>query len=304
MFKRFWLLSLLAIPLGLSTAWGQVTLVRKPIEGAEYKERTTVKLDQKLTLGGQDASTAATTVVEQKTSIGKREADGKLSMVLATEIRSSDITLPGGVKIKFDAANPDSKDDKSDNPLYEIIRDKLKANAKSSITLILDKDDKILDIQGVKPESGVSPDDLKQDYEESLKLLPTKAVKKGDTWEQDVKMNLGQGQMFTLKRKFTYEGESFKSTVSSSRKLHKITAVDSAVEYWVKEGGGFPGKVTKSELKIADSKHTLLYDPALSRIAESTSTLRVSGPIGLSIMGVELGGDLDLTMESKEEEIK
>jgi hypothetical protein len=303
MFARSFLTAAIAALILASPAWAQVTLTRKLVEGSEHKSKITVKIDQKLTLGGQDAGTNATTVVEQKTSIGKRDAEGKLTLKASTELKTSDLALPGGIKVKFDSANPDAKGEGAGNPLYDVILDRLKANAKNDISVVFGKDNKVVEVQGLKPESGASEDDVRAEFDEQDKSLPKQPVKKGDTWEAEVKANLGQGQTMTFKRKFTYEGESLRGTVNSTRKLEKITAVDSEVVYSVKEGGAFPGKVTKSELKVADSKHTMFFDPALGRFVDETSKVQVVGPIGLSIMGVEIGGDLDLTMETKSEEV-
>lgn len=297
-------LFVLSAALGLASAsWGQTTLVRKYVEGAAYQSRVAVNIDQKLTLGGQDAGTKANNIVEVKTSIGKRDAEGKLPISISTSLKSAEIALPGGVKIKFDAANPDAKEEVPGNPLYEIVRDRIKANANTTMEITLDKDDKVFEIKGLKPEAGASEEDVKLEFEEEARQLPGKPLKKGDTWEAEVKANLGQGQLMTFKRKFTYEGETFKSTVNSTRKVEKITAVDSEVTYSIREGGAFPGKVTRSELKVAASKHTLLFDPAQGRFIKVASKVQVTGPIGISIMGVELGGDLDLTMEFKSEEV-
>ncbi|MGI8980576.1 MAG: DUF6263 family protein [Pirellulaceae bacterium] len=301
MLKRLYLCSLLLLLIG-STAFGQVTLVRKYNEGDSFTSKNTVKTDQKLTIAGQDGSTTSSTVVDQKVSVGKKDADGKLSLTVDTNILSSEIGLPGGVKIKFDGKNPDAKDDAAGNPIAELVRDRLKANAKMSMTIVLGKDSTVTDVQGIKPGSEINLEDIKTEFAEQLKVLPNKPLKKGDTWEHETKLNLGQGQIFTLKRKYTYEGETSKSTVNATRKVHKITAVDSAVTYSAKDG---PFKVTKSELKVDESKHTILFDAEAGRDIESSSTIRVSGKIGLSVNNMELDGDLDLTMSSNEvEEIK
>lgn len=301
MLRRLFLFSL-SLSLISSTTLAQVTLTRKFNEGDVYTSKTTVKTDQKLTIAGQDGSTSSNTVLEQKTSVGKRDADGKLSLTIDTNILSSEIGLPGGIKIKFDGKDPEAKNDAAGNPLAELVWDKIKANSKMTTILVLGKDNAVTDVQGIKPESGISPDDVKSEFAEQFKTLPTKPIAKGDTWEQEVKANLGQGQIFTLKRKYTYEGEEAKSTVTSTRKVHKITAVDSAVTYSAKEG---PFKVTKSDLKVDDSKHTILYDAEAGREIESSSTLRVSGKIALSVNNMELDGDLDLTLSTKKvEEIK
>ncbi|MBC7852616.1 MAG: hypothetical protein IAF94_04195 [Pirellulaceae bacterium] len=301
MLKRLYLFLLPLLLMG-STAFGQVTLVRKYNEGESFTSKNTVKTDQKLTIAGQDGGTTSSTVVEVKISTGKKDTDGKLDLKVDTNILSSEIGLPGGVKIKFDGKNPDAKDDTAGNPIAELVRDRIKSNAKMSMTIILGKDSTVVDVQGIKPGSEINPEDIKSEFVEQLKVFPNKPLKKGDTWEHETKLNLGQGQLLTLKRKYTYEGETSKSTVNATRKVHKITAVDSAVTYSSKDG---PFKVTKSELKVDESKNTMLFDLAAGREIESSSMIRVSGKIGLSVNNMELDGDLDLTMSSNEvEEIK
>jgi hypothetical protein len=300
MLKRFCLFALLLLFLG-STALGQVTLVRKLNEGDSYKTRTTVKSDQKLTIAGQDGGTTSNSVVEQKTAVGKRE-DGKLPVTVETNLISSEIGLPGGVKIKFDGKNPDAKVDTGGNPIAELVLDKIKANAKSTTTVVLDKDYKVLDVQGIKEGSGVDAQDVKDEFAEQVKTFSDKPVSKGDSWEREIKLNLGQGQLLTVKRKYTYEGETSKSTIDSTKKVHKITAVDSAATLSAREGGAF--KFTKSELKVDESSNTILFDPQAGRSIDVSSKLRISGKLTLSINGMDLGGDLDLTMSSHVEEIK
>lgn len=299
MLKRLGVISLPLLLIG-STAFGQVTLSHKFTEGESYKTKTTVKTDQKLTIAGQDGGTTSNTVLEQKTTIGKKDAEGKLPVTVETNLLSSEIGLPGGIKVKFDGKNPDAKDDAA-NPLAELIRDKIKANAKMSTTIVLGKDNAVVDVQGIKPGSDVNPDDIKEQFAEQLKTLPNKPLKKGDTWEQEVKMNLGGGQIFTLKRKYTYEGETSKSTVNSTRKVQKLTAVDSSVVYSLNAP---TAKVTKSNLKVADSKLTILFDPEVGRAIETNSLLHITGQFTINSMGADAEGDLDLTMNSQVEETK
>lgn len=301
MLRRFYLLTLPLVLMGTAT-FGQVTLVHKFTEGESYKVKTTVKADQKLTIAGQDGGTTSNTSLELKMSAGKRDADGKLPLTMETNILSSEIGLPMGIKIKYDSKNPDAKDE-GGNEVTDLIREKIKASAKMSTTIILGKDNQVLEVQGIKPGSDVNPDDIKEEFAEQAKTFPNKPLKKGDTWEREAKVNLGSGQFFTVKRKYTYEGETTKSTVNSTRKVHKITAVDSDAKFSIKEGGALPFKVTKSELKVDESKNTILFDLEAGRSIESNSNLRVSGKIGLSFNNMPIDGDLDLTMKSQVEEV-
>lgn len=301
MFARPFLTAAFAALVLASPAWAQVTLTRKLPEATEYTSKVNVKTDQKLLLGGQNLGTSANNVAEIKTTIGKRDDQGQLPVTVATELKSVELTLPGGVKLKFDPAKPDDLGDAAGNPIAEILRDRLKASIKTTFTFTLDKDNKVLKVEGVNPALGASEEDVKQNFAEQMKPLADKAIKKGDTWEDEVSANLDQGQVMKFKRKYTYEGETFQSTVNSTRKVEKITAVDQAVEYSVREGGAF--KVTKSDLKVTESQHTILFDPALGRPIEVSSKVRMTGPIGISANGIDLNGDLDLTLETKSEEV-
>lgn len=298
---RIWLSVAFAALVVTFPAVAQTTLTRKLPEGSQYTSKFSIKTDQTLLLAGQNFGTSANNSAEIKTTIGKRDGEGQLPVTIATELKSVELTLPGDIKLKFDPAKPDDLGDAAGNPIAEIIRDRLKASIKTNLSFTLGKNNQVVKVEGVNPELGASEDDAKQQFADQIKPLSDKAVKKGDTWEQDVSTNLEQGQVMKFKRKYTHEGDAFKSTVTSTRKLQKITAVDTAVEYTVKEGGAF--KVTKSDLKIADSQHTILFDPELGRAIESASKVRMTGPIALSINGMELAGDLDLTIETKSEEV-
>jgi len=300
MSKRLFAFSL-PILLLASTTMGQVTLVHKVTEGDTYKVKSTVSTEQKLTLAGQDLGTTSQSSLEQVTTVGKRGADGKLKLTLDNTILTTEISLPGGVKIKFDSKDKDPKET-SGNPVAQIVFDKVKENAKTSTTLVLDKGNKVLDVEGLKPGADATPEAIKDEFAEQFQRFPDKPISKGDTWERDIKMNLGQGQVLAVKRKYTYEGETEKSTVDSTRKVHKITAVDTSALLTTRDGAAF--KFSKSDLKVDDSTNTLLFDPQVGRAIEVNSKVRISGKLTLSINNMDLDGDLDLTLATKVEEIK
>lgn len=289
MFKR---ISCLALPLLALAAvgFGQVTLSPKMNEGETYKSKISIKSDQKGTLGTRGLDSNSQTVVEQKTTVGKRGEDGKLTITKETNMLKADITLPRGIKVKFDAANPNAKAEPSEGDIAELILGQIRDNAKKTLTLVFGKDNQL-----------ESPAEAKEAIAQELATIPKKELKKGDTWEQQIKMNIPGGQLFTLKRKYTYEGETSKSTVDSTRKVHKITAVDSDIVYSLMVP---TAKVSKSDLKVADSKVTILFDPELGRQIETSSLLHITGKFTISSMGVDEEGDLDLTMSNTSEEIK
>ena len=271
-----------------TTAFGQVTLSHKINEGETYKTKITIKTDQKLLLGTMNRNNAQTVTVEQKSTVGKRGEDGKLTLTWETAMLTADIKLPEGMKVKFDAANPDAN--AAEGEVAKQILSQIRDNPKNSVKLVFDKKNEL-----------ESPAEAKEPLAQQLAAIPTKSIKKGDTWEQQIKMPLEGGQLFTFKRKYTYEGETSKSTVDSTRKVHKITAVDSDIVYSLT----IPmAKVSKSDLKVADSKFSILFDPEAGRAIETSSLLRITGKFTISSMGVDEEGDLDLTLSNLAEEIK
>ena len=82
------------------------------------------------------------------------------------------------------------------------------------------------------------------------------------------------------------------------RTLDKISATTTSVVYALDPDPNAPFTVTKSELKIASSKGELLFDREKGQFVSNTASMRIVGDMTFSIMGMELPGKLDLTMES------
>jgi hypothetical protein len=159
-------------------------------------------------------------------------------------------------------------------------------------------------VSGLKAESGTSPEDVKAALQQAIDRYPRETVKPGDQWEREIVMPLGEGQLFTLKRKFTYVGPEIRSTVASTRKLEKVTVTTESLQYSIRPTSGIPGKVTKSDLKVDSGETILLFDPQKGRTVSSADKMHVTGSLTLNIMNVELGGDLDLTMDMRSEEVE
>lgn len=301
MFVRRLGLSLLFVAVCTTAASADVVLKRKFADGTRLKSREAVKVKQSLVLGGNDLGTESNTEVVSQSTYGQRTADGKLTVT--TEIASikSDMKLPGGVSVRFDSDQPDAKPEGS---VAQFVVDALRKTAGATLTYHLDRANRVQSVEGV-PEGGLQrdPEDVKQEFQRGIDLLPEKPLKPGDAWEKEVKQDLGQGQVFTFQRKFEYVGQVAQfPTVKDSKQLDKVTATDTSVTYSTREGTG-AFKVTKSELKVESSEHTYLFDREAGRILSSQNKLHVKGPIGLSVANMDLSGDLDLTMEVSSEEV-
>ena len=59
-----------------------------------------------------------------------------------------------------------------------------------------------------------------------------------------------------------------------------------------------PLKMTKSDLKIESSDGTILFDREAGCVVEAKGKTQIKGSMTFSIQGMELPGELDLTMEN------
>jgi hypothetical protein len=297
-------LRLLAVLTGVallaSTATAETKLVPKFQDGTSYKTKETIKTRQSLKLGGQSMDTAANTVIVSESKIGQRNAEGDLTVESTYTEVVSEITLPGGKKVTYNSTTGEGK---SDDPNFEIVLEKLKGMKGMTFTAVLDKDNRVKDIRGIPADAGASPEEVKTAMQNNLDRYPAEAVNPGDTWKREMVVPLGQGQIFNIKRTYKYVGPETRSTVTSTMKLEKITATTDDISYSIGPNSAIPGQVTKSELKSTASETTIYYDPAKGRTIESRDKLHVTGAIALTIMGVELAGDLDLTMDVTSEDV-
>ena len=301
MFVRRLSLSFVFLALCSVAASADVVLKRKFADGTKVKSHEAVKVKQSLTLGGNDLGTESNTEVVSQITYGERTAEGNLAVITKIESIRSDLKLPGGVSLHFDSDKPDAK---PENTVAQFVLDALRKTAGSTITYHLDRDNRVQSVEGV-PEGGLQPDpeNFKEEFQREIDLLPEKPFKPGESWEKELKQDLGQGQVFTFQRKFEYVGQVAQfPTVRDSKQLDKVTATDASVTYSTRDGTG-AFKVTKSDLKVESSEHTYLFDREAGRMVNSRSKLHVKGPLTLSVANMDLSGDLDLTMEISSKEI-
>jgi hypothetical protein len=172
------------------------------------------------------------------------------------------------------------------------------------LTYHLDKENQLDSIDGIVEGTGLNVDNLKTDYKQGQEMFPAEPVKPGDTWERTEEMNLGEGQVFVLKRKYEYVGTTPKSpTVKDSPLLDKITATDTSVEFAIK-GPAAAALTVKSDLKVESSKHTFLFDREQGRVVNRQVDLKVAGTITIVANGMELPGMLEVSLESRREELE
>jgi hypothetical protein len=136
-----------------------------------------------------------------------------------------------------------------------------------------------------------NPEVMKKAMERANDFLPSEPVKKGETWERFSEMNLGSGQTMSFRTRYEYEGTIEKEGTT----FEKISGTALDVTFAI--NGNPMLQVTKSELKILNSKSTYLFDQTLGAVSSSTSKMQIAGPLTLVINGMELPGKVDLTIE-------
>jgi hypothetical protein len=291
-------LGLLTLVVATTSTFAQVTLERKYIEGTKAVVQSEQKTTQTLTLNGMNIDTKSTMFVVATSTIGNRDADGKLKIEEKVDTLQGEITFPGG-SIQFDSANPDKK---QDNPLLEGISDALRTAYRLVKTTTLDKKNEVVDVtlpdgefEKLTEESKayLGKDALKKQAEQASSFLPSEPVKKGDTWERSTDANLGGGQTMAFRIKYECAG----TVEENGQKLDKIVGKPFEVTYSTDPNGQF--QVTKSEFKITESDNVYLFDRDRGHVVSHTSKMKIVGPLTLSIGGMTFDGNLDLVLEEK-----
>jgi len=295
--------TLLALCLA-SVAAAQTQLAFKHNEGTSATE-TTTKVRQTLSIAGMDVATEALATATTRQTVGKRMPDGTVRMEEKTEAMAITVALPGGVKVEFDSRKPDAA--KSDVPQLQGLVDTWKILSGASYTYVLDKNGKVTAVEGTQKvidtappaaaaavKDALNPDKLRKQANQGFGVLPDGAVKKGDKWSRTETVELGAGQSLTFQTFYEYQGQVEKG----GKTLEKIGIFHSGVKYDVAPNEMIPFTVTGSDLKVESSSGTVLFDPALGDVVENSSTVRITGPLTLSINGLELPAKVDVTLEN------
>jgi uncharacterized protein DUF6263 len=307
MLRRVAVASMIMLAGIASVAQAQVKLEIKHREGTKAKVQSLSKTHQILSLNGMDIETSSEESATVRSSVGTRRADGTLPIELKIESLRAQINLPGNMVISFDSANPPEKKDES--PLGFLI-DLFKVLAGSSYTMILDKQDKIVAVEGTQQvldkagalnpmalellKNRMDVEHIKRTYEVEAGVFPSILVRPGETWEKEEANEIGGGQTLTFKKRYEYQG----TVEKDGAKLDKIGVKALSVAYSMDPNTTSPAKVEKSDLKIDSSDSTILFDRTKGHIVERTGKTKITGDMTLSINGTEIPSKLDLTLES------
>jgi Family of unknown function (DUF6263) len=300
MLKRL-LFLFLAGSLTAGAAAAEISLVRKYVPETSATTHVQALTKQVLTLAGMDLETDVSQFIVATAKVGKREADGTLPIENIIEKMQSNMSLPGGNKIEFDSDTPDKK---ADNVLLQPLVDILRVSAKTRSITRLDKDNQVAAVVFVDNPSEQVSDEFKSLFDgekrkksvaRELGTLPDKPVKPGDSWTRTSESDLGAGQTLTLETRYEYVGTQERD----GKTLDYITLKVTDVSYTMEAKPNAVVSVKDSQLKIASSEGSLLFDRERGVTVVSESKVAIAGTLTLVAGGMELPGKLDLKIESK-----
>ena len=139
----------------------------------------------------------------------------------------------------------------------------------------------------------ITEDVLKKGIEANFTVLPTRPVRKGDTWTRDQNFPLGPIGNLKASNVYTFQGEERDGAL--------ITFKGTMAFVPPKNAGDAPFKVVKSSLKSDDGRGTLVFDPVKGRLVRTTNSLTVRGSMTIEVMGneLEMGMVLEQTTKSR-----
>jgi hypothetical protein len=291
------------------TARAQVKLEYKFPEGQRLSYKTTNKMHHVLTISGMEVPTDVDQTIVASQTVGKRRTDSSVPVTSAVESLHVDLTTAVG-NITFDSKDPDAK---IENAQLAFLGEVFKLASETVYTLVLDAQNKVKAVEGTEKllekadkldpqardaiRSQIESDKIKQKFEQSHRNLPDVLARTGEPWERDETVEIGGGQTLSFRRKYEYAGTEKKG----DKTLDKITSKALEVKYSMDPDAPSPLKVTKSDLKIESSEGTILFDREAGCVVEARSKTRIKGSMSFSIMGQDLPGELDLTLDNQEE---
>jgi hypothetical protein len=259
---------------------------------------------QILNLNGMDIETESTQFIIVHTTTGARADDGTLQTVEAVKKLQQELKVPG-INLSFDSGDPDKQ---APIPQLEPILDVLRVISKLKTTYTFNKSDKLLKVGGVeealkgldpavrKTLDHLSPDSLKEKWQNAFDTIPAKPVQVGDKWEHTSVTNLEAGQVLTVKRQYTYTGTIEKGGTT----LHRVTTKSLEVSLTQDNPPeGSPAKLSEAKLKVAKGTGEFLIDVKRGLTVQATDSLQMTGPLKMEINGMSFDGQLDLTINTK-----
>ncbi len=220
-----------------------------------------------------------------------------------------------GVNMKIDIGgvniNYNSLDEKqANNPMTDFFKKLLEADlklhvdpAKMDVKKIEGHDELVKKLGVTNPQmepllkSILSEDALKQMAEPTWGAFPTKAVKKGDTWEKKTTLNLGPIGTYDTAYKYTYEGPD---------KAGEKIKIDATLTYSPPKdkSSTLPFEIKSANLKSKEGTGHAIFNKEKGRIDFSTMKMKLEGTLEIVVGGmsttVELTQDQTATVRTSD----
>lgn len=269
----------------VAPAQAQVNLQWKLKEGDQFYLEEVSNAKQNMKVMGQEVKQDQTVTTIFLITVVKKNADG--SMVLEQKFESMKTEVVGGP--------PRDNIDKQ----IQGGTVRLHVSPKMEVTKLEGYDELVQKVVGNDAKAQqmfklmMSDDTLKKKLAEQFEFVPGMAVKPGDKWQRKAELSLGPIGVMKIERDFTYEG----ADMLGGKKLDKI-AMTGVGSYALPkgDGGGFPFKVTKGELKIDGMKGTIHFDAAAGRLVQAEAKTNMKGALTISTMGADV--EMDMVVDS------
>lgn len=299
MFKRTLFLALTAALLIAPLASAQIIIKPRVQAPGSFETNMVFKVNQKLSIMGQEIDTANTRKVTAKTDVSKPDSDGNVTYSSKYTAFENKISLPGGVEIEFDSNGENTPQ----GTQLDFILPLMEALSKSRTTIVHAENGDIVKIE-VKAEGLDALDDqakamlggeldgdaLKEKAQKEIDDFNDKPVNVGDTWKSETTLDLGQGAMFKL----TSEQKCVGTVQQDGVALHQVDIKFAEVDFEQPAAAAGAPAVTDSDLKIITGTTILLFDAKKGRVVKSNLKLKVSGEITLTIANMDLPARLAL----------
>lgn len=271
----------------------KVTLKWKFEKDKSFFQKMSTTTKQELTVMGNKVTQ------EQKQSFVFSWTPVKLEgdvVTLKQKIESVDMAIDiGGTKIEYNSTGAQT----SGNPLAEFFKALVGAEftvlldtKENKITKILDKDQFVAKLVNANPAMQPLLNNILDEKafidmsEPTFRVVPTKAVGKGDTWDLSTTLKLGPIGSYASAYKYTYEGKE--------GALDKIgIAATLKYEPGTSASGSLPFKIENAKLESTKAAGSVLFDNTKGRADKSSMNMEVKGTLTIDIGGQKTAVDIN-----------
>jgi len=299
----------------------QIELKPRWIPGKKYSQSVNMQQETKMDMGGQTMTQKMSTTTDGTVTVTAHQDPKKKRLVQKFVRMVMDMDM-AGQKMHFDSSNPDAGND----PMGA--SKALSAMVGKELKLVMDENGKIVEFENLdeltKPlaegnpmaagimKGMLSKDAISQSFDQSsLKGLPGKPVKPGDSWPYSVTMNLPQFGSISLKGTYTFKGMADKGGAKCAELTEQGALTmdfDAAGAGKGADTNGLGAALQQLGMKIDGGtiKGTTWFDPTLGAVREAqfaqTMTIKMNNPMDPSkVMELPMQQNITVKLTSVED---